>query len=94
MLQRASLKKRGGPRKQPLIPRGTAGENAIMSDTTPPHVTVFGGVGEESSYRLHSRKIQVRQFCWFPIEDDASEPEGKCNENGKRWKILRTIFTE
>ncbi|GFW78035.1 retrovirus-related Pol polyprotein from transposon 412 [Trichonephila clavipes] len=30
------LKKRGRPRKQPLIPRGTAGENAIMSASTPP----------------------------------------------------------
>ncbi|GFV29195.1 uncharacterized protein TNCV_4602271 [Trichonephila clavipes] len=30
------LKKRGKPRKQPLIPRGTAGENAIMSASTPP----------------------------------------------------------
>ncbi|GFV91439.1 retrovirus-related Pol polyprotein from transposon 412 [Trichonephila clavipes] len=31
------LKKRGRSRKQPLIPRGTAGENAIMSASTPPH---------------------------------------------------------
>ncbi|GFW05655.1 retrovirus-related Pol polyprotein from transposon 412 [Trichonephila clavipes] len=31
------LKKRGRPRKQPLVPRGTAGENAIMSASTPPH---------------------------------------------------------
>ncbi|GFX56876.1 retrovirus-related Pol polyprotein from transposon 412 [Trichonephila clavipes] len=30
------LKKRGRPRKQPLVPRGTAGENAIMSASTPP----------------------------------------------------------
>ncbi|GFT77057.1 transposon Ty3-I Gag-Pol polyprotein [Trichonephila clavipes] len=30
------LKKRGRTRKQPLIPRGTAGENAIMSASTPP----------------------------------------------------------
>ncbi|GFV28931.1 transposon Tf2-11 polyprotein [Trichonephila clavipes] len=30
------LKKRGRPRKQPLIPRGTAGENAIMFASTPP----------------------------------------------------------
>ncbi|GFS54206.1 gypsy retrotransposon integrase-like protein 1 [Trichonephila clavipes] len=30
------LKKRGRSRKQPLIPRGTAGENAIMSAITPP----------------------------------------------------------
>ncbi|GFT03324.1 retrovirus-related Pol polyprotein from transposon 17.6 [Trichonephila clavipes] len=30
------LKKRGRPRKQPLIPRGTAVENAIMSASTPP----------------------------------------------------------
>ncbi|GFX89199.1 hypothetical protein TNCV_20951 [Trichonephila clavipes] len=30
------LKKRGRPRKQSLIPRGTAGENAIMSVSTPP----------------------------------------------------------
>ncbi|GFT75982.1 retrovirus-related Pol polyprotein from transposon 412 [Trichonephila clavipes] len=29
------LKKRGRPRKQPLVPRGTAGENA-MSASTPP----------------------------------------------------------
>ncbi|GFW05611.1 retrovirus-related Pol polyprotein from transposon 412 [Trichonephila clavipes] len=29
------LKKRGRPRKQPLFPRGTAGENAIMSASTP-----------------------------------------------------------
>ncbi|GFY33571.1 hypothetical protein TNCV_3343071, partial [Trichonephila clavipes] len=40
------LKKRGRPRKQPLVPRGTAGENAIMSASTPPAETVFGGVGE------------------------------------------------
>ncbi|GFY52517.1 transposon Tf2-8 polyprotein [Trichonephila inaurata madagascariensis] len=31
-----TLKKRGRPRKQPLIPRGTAGENAILSASTPP----------------------------------------------------------
>ncbi|GFS83733.1 retrovirus-related Pol polyprotein from transposon 412 [Trichonephila clavipes] len=30
------LKKRGRPRKQPLIPRGTAGENAIMSSSSTP----------------------------------------------------------
>ncbi|GFS57217.1 hypothetical protein TNCV_491261 [Trichonephila clavipes] len=30
------LKKRGRPRKQPLVRRGTAGENAIMSASTPP----------------------------------------------------------
>ncbi|GFY63666.1 retrovirus-related Pol polyprotein from transposon 412 [Trichonephila inaurata madagascariensis] len=30
------LKKRGRPRKQPLILRGTAGENAFMSASTPP----------------------------------------------------------
>ncbi|GFT14459.1 retrovirus-related Pol polyprotein from transposon 412 [Trichonephila clavipes] len=30
------LKKRGRQRKQPLVPRGTAGENAIMSASTPP----------------------------------------------------------
>ncbi|GFW21783.1 hypothetical protein TNCV_2575171 [Trichonephila clavipes] len=30
------LKKRGRPCKQPLIPRGTAGENVIMSASTPP----------------------------------------------------------
>ncbi|GFW03806.1 retrovirus-related Pol polyprotein from transposon 412 [Trichonephila clavipes] len=30
------LKKRGRPRKQPLVSRGTAGENAIMSASTPP----------------------------------------------------------
>ncbi|GFW50461.1 protein NYNRIN [Trichonephila clavipes] len=30
------LKKRGRPRKQPLVPRGTAGENAIRSASTPP----------------------------------------------------------
>ncbi|GFW66947.1 hypothetical protein TNCV_4688321 [Trichonephila clavipes] len=30
------LKKRGRPCKQPLVPRGTAGENAIMSASTPP----------------------------------------------------------
>ncbi|GFY67486.1 retrovirus-related Pol polyprotein from transposon 412 [Trichonephila inaurata madagascariensis] len=30
------LKKRGRPRKQPLIPTGTARENAIMSASTPP----------------------------------------------------------
>ncbi|GFX44793.1 retrovirus-related Pol polyprotein from transposon 412 [Trichonephila clavipes] len=41
------LKKRGRPRKQPLIPRGTAGENAIMSASTPLDETVFGGVGGE-----------------------------------------------
>ncbi|GFS74219.1 retrovirus-related Pol polyprotein from transposon 412 [Trichonephila clavipes] len=29
------LKKRGRPRKQPLISRRTAGENAIMSASTP-----------------------------------------------------------
>ncbi|GFS60106.1 transposon Tf2-8 polyprotein [Trichonephila inaurata madagascariensis] len=32
-----TLKKRGMPHKQPLILRGTAGENAIMSVSTPPH---------------------------------------------------------
>ncbi|GFV57127.1 transposon Tf2-9 polyprotein [Trichonephila clavipes] len=31
------LKKRGRPRKQPLIPRRIAGENTIMSASTPPH---------------------------------------------------------
>ncbi|GFX17517.1 ubiquitin domain-containing protein UBFD1 [Trichonephila clavipes] len=31
------LKKKGRPHKQPLIPRGNAGENAIMSASTPPH---------------------------------------------------------
>ncbi|GFY09646.1 uncharacterized protein TNCV_381411 [Trichonephila clavipes] len=40
------LKKRGRPRKQPLVPRGTAGENAIRSASTPLGETVFGGVGE------------------------------------------------
>ncbi|GFU39120.1 hypothetical protein TNCV_378321 [Trichonephila clavipes] len=30
------LKKRGRPRKQPLVPRGTPGENAVMSTSTPP----------------------------------------------------------
>ncbi|GFY09334.1 gag-Pol polyprotein [Trichonephila clavipes] len=30
------LRKRGRPRKQPLVPRGTAGENAIRSASTPP----------------------------------------------------------
>ncbi|GFW65323.1 hypothetical protein TNCV_395891 [Trichonephila clavipes] len=31
------LKKRGRPRKQPLIPRGTTGKNAILSASIPPH---------------------------------------------------------
>ncbi|GFY60044.1 uncharacterized protein TNIN_226941 [Trichonephila inaurata madagascariensis] len=41
-----SLKERGRPRKQPLIPRGTAGENAIMLLVHHLAVTVFGGKGK------------------------------------------------
>ncbi|GFY43849.1 hypothetical protein TNIN_251901 [Trichonephila inaurata madagascariensis] len=49
MLPVVPLKKRGRPCKQPLISRGTARENALMSASTPPHRdAVFGGVGGEA----------------------------------------------
>ncbi|GFW59890.1 transposon Tf2-8 polyprotein [Trichonephila clavipes] len=47
------LKKRGRPRKQPLVPNGTAGENAIMSASTPPH---------RDGLRRWNRKIRVKRF--------------------------------
>ncbi|GFT14002.1 transposon Ty3-I Gag-Pol polyprotein [Trichonephila clavipes] len=46
------LKKRGRPRKQPLVPRGTAGENAILSASTPPH---RDGLRRSEIYILSSR---------------------------------------
>ncbi|GFT08788.1 CCHC-type domain-containing protein [Trichonephila clavipes] len=47
------LKKRGRPRKQPLIPRGTVGENAIMSVSTPPR--------RDGLRRLEDRKLREQQ---------------------------------
>ncbi|GFX98893.1 retrovirus-related Pol polyprotein from transposon 412 [Trichonephila clavipes] len=56
------LKKRGRPRKQPLFPRGTAGENAIMSASTPPR-------------RDGLRRFQRLDFS-LSTPDDTLSPQG------------------
>ncbi|GFW13172.1 CD109 antigen [Trichonephila clavipes] len=73
------LKKRGRPRKQPLIPRGTAGENAIMSASTPPSPRRSSAVPSDVPYvevEVTGTGIGVVQVSWsFNLAVSGEAPQ-------------------
>ncbi|GFT16703.1 retrovirus-related Pol polyprotein from transposon 412 [Trichonephila clavipes] len=82
------LKKRGRPRKQPLVPRGTAGENAIRSASTPLAETVFGGINLIPLQKMAVGSLEVRASDFRP---EGLVPCLNCG-GGDRWCGHLSLF--